>query len=195
MSTAIVMDDSIKDNCEKPGSQLERLREQKGFTQEYIAGRLHLRVRVIELLEQDDYEKMPEPVFIKGYLRAYAKLLGVAPEPFLDSFNEHYGLERKPEKTLWQGKKESNKNEKIVRMLTIVFAVSIIVAAGLWWYKNNDVQSLFSSKDSSTEEVAQATETLATPKESEIRLTDLSKMQSMFATIPSDSPEVEKQRG
>lgn len=195
MSTAIVMDELTKNDCEKPGSQLQRVREQKGFTQEYIASRLHLRVRVIELLEQDEYTKMPEPVFIKGYFRAYAKLLCLDPEPYLDSFNQHYSVERKTEKTLWQGKKESNKNENLVRMLTVVFTLSVILAGGLWWCKNNDIKSLFSTKNPNSEQLASISANKVVPKESEIRLTDLSKMQSMFTTISNENSDTEKHRG
>ncbi len=65
---------------DSPGAQLAALREQHGYTAEYVASKLHLRVCMIERLEADDYQDMPEPVFIKGYLRAYAHLPG-APVP------------------------------------------------------------------------------------------------------------------
>ena len=48
--------DEVNQNCQDlPGAQLARLREQKGFSQEYVAARLHLRVRLIQLLEEDRY--------------------------------------------------------------------------------------------------------------------------------------------
>lgn len=135
MNTTIAMDEVHEDNYEKPGMQLARVREKKGYSQEYVAGKLHLRVRVIELLEEDNYQQMPEPVFIKGYLRAYAKLLGIPAEPLLATFNSLHTTERKPEKALWQSKRESNKGERAVRWLTGIIAIAALVAVGIWWQK------------------------------------------------------------
>ena len=163
---------------EKPGLQLERLREKKGFTQEYVAGRLHLRVKIVSLLEKDEYTFLPEPVFIKGYLRAYAKLLDVNPEPFLISFNNHYSVEKKPEKTLWQNKRETNRSEIFVRLFTAFLLVSVLITIGIWWYKNKEEQAIVTNKNSERM-AAVETKTMAEP---EVRLTDLSKMSSMFSS-------------
>ncbi len=42
-----------------------------------VAANLNLRVSVIEALERDDYTDLPGPTFVRGYLRGYARLLGV----------------------------------------------------------------------------------------------------------------------
>ena len=87
MTSFASTEESIDFTQVKPGAQLALVRAQKGYSLEYVAGKLHLRVRIIELLETDDYQNMPEPVFVKGYLRAYAKLLDVKYQPLLDNFN------------------------------------------------------------------------------------------------------------
>jgi cytoskeleton protein RodZ len=192
MNTTAVMDS--KDQCDQdtPGLQLARIREKKGFTKEYVAVKLHLRVRVIELLESDDYENLPEPVFIKGYLRAYAKLLGVHPDPYLEIFNELYTLEKKPEKALWQSRRESHAGERVVRWVTGLVAITIIVAVSFWWQKNKDDQNLFNTAAKDNKVVA----TMTTPvdkKQPEPKLSALSKLQSMF-TMESQVTPVEKPR-
>ncbi|MBA2652348.1 MAG: helix-turn-helix domain-containing protein [Tatlockia sp.] len=175
MNTTTIMDEIHNGNQEKPGLQLARIREKKGYSQEYVAGKLHLRVRIIELLEEDNYDLMPEPVFIKGYLRAYAKLLSVPADPLLEIFNNIYSTERKLEKTLWQSKRESNKGEQVVRILTGIIAIGAIVVVGFWWQKDKDSQQVLSTKSSPV--VVELTPTKA---ENEIRLTDLSKMHSLL---------------
>ncbi|MDP1603785.1 MAG: helix-turn-helix domain-containing protein [Legionella sp.] len=182
----LTTDDSSQNTQENPGAQLARIRDKRGFTKEYVAGKLHLRVRVIELLEADDYKQMPEPVFIKGYFRAYAKLLGVSPEPFLQTFNNQYSLEQKPEKALWQSKRESNKGELVVRWVTGLVAIAAIIAVSFWWQKNKDAQPFFAAKK---KEAATTTTTQVNP---EVKLTDLSRMQSMFtAKVEEDSLETQ----
>jgi cytoskeleton protein RodZ len=141
MSTVAVLDESNDSALEQLGMKLSSLRQQKGYTAEYVASKLHLRVRIIELIEQSEFKLLPEPVFVKGYLRAYAKLLGVSPEPFLAVFNEHLAPEGQPERALWQSKRETHKAEHIVRWVTIAFAVGVMVAVGIWWQKNNNQQT------------------------------------------------------
>ncbi len=175
MNTTTAIDEMHRGTQEKPGMQLARVREKKGYSQEYVAGKLHLRVRIIELLDADDYDQMPEPVFIKGYLRAYAKLLGMSPEPLLEIFNSTYSTERKLEKALWQSRRESNKSERAVRILTGLIAVGAIVVVSFWWQKNNDGQQVLSSKSKPV-----AAEIKPAKVENEIRLTDLSKMHSLL---------------
>ena len=170
------MDESIDDTQNKPGAKLAAVRLQQGYSAEYVAGKLHLRVRVIELLEADDYHGLPEPVFIKGYLRAYAKLLCVPAQPFLDDFNLLYKPEyRAPEKALWQSRRETNKAEHAIRWLTGIFAALVLMAVAMWWYTNKDNEQLFPASLSHAE---------ATPNksETEIRLTDLSKMRSLLSS-------------
>ena len=197
MNTTTIMDEINTPDKGSPGSQLAQLREKKGFTQEYVAGKLHLRVKVIELLEIDDYENMPEPVFIKGYLRAYAKLLGVSPEPFLQIFNSRYAYERKPEKALWQSRREINKGERFVRWFTALVAIAAIVSIGLWWQKNKDnMQPVFSTKHEST--VNQIPPMQNAEAEAEKKLTAISRMQSMFAASEesgNNEQAAEKQSG
>jgi cytoskeleton protein RodZ len=175
MNTTATMDEIHNGTQERPGMQLALVREKKGYSQEYVAGKLHLRVRIIELLEADDYEQMPEPVFIKGYLRAYAKLLGIPGEPLLEIFNAQYSTERKLEKALWQSRRESNKGERAVRLLTGLIALGAIAVVCFWWQKSKDNQQLFSAKS-----VPVVAELTPLKVESEVRLTDLSKMHSLL---------------
>jgi cytoskeleton protein RodZ len=169
------MDEMVEDTQGKPGAHLAAVRLQKGYSPEYVAGKLHLRVRIIELLEADNYHSLPEPVFIKGYLRAYAKLLDVAVDPLIETFNNMYKTERAPEKALWQSRRETNKAEHAIRWLTGFFALIVLTAVAMWWYTNKDNERLFPAN------VSQATSS-PSKTETEIRLTDLSKMRSLLSS-------------
>ncbi|PJD93860.1 MAG: DNA-binding protein [Legionella sp.] len=160
---------------EKPGAQLAAQRVLRDYSQEYVAGKLHLRVRIIELLEADDYGNMPQPVFIKGYLRAYAKLLGIPSDPLLATFNSIYSEERKTEKALWQSRRQSNKAEHAVRWITILFSLGVLIAVGMWWESNKNNDPILPTQLEHAE---------ASPNQSQqnIRLTDLSKMRSLLSS-------------
>ncbi|KTD61676.1 helix-turn-helix domain-containing protein [Legionella spiritensis] len=192
MTTNTTVTDELSQNpIENPGAHLAHIREQKGYSREYVASKLHLRVKVIELLEAGDYEQMPEPVFVKGYFRAYAKLLDVLPEPYLASFNNIFMAERKAEKiALWQSRRETNRGERLVRWVSALVAISAIVAISFWWQKSNDGKLFFSGKQAGSG-VALAKQP---DKEMEVKLTDISKMQSMFRA-DSSSVSSEKKGG
>ncbi len=171
---------------EKPGAQLAAQRQALEYSAEYVASKLHLRVRMIELLEADDYQNMPEAVFIKGYLRAYAKLLGMPSEPLLKAFNRLNSSERKVEKALWQSRRETHRAEHAVRWLTILFAVGVVIAVTMWWRGSQDSEHNFPAHFTRAEVTPQHNQA-----ETEIRLTDLSKMRSLLASTEQQSTVAE----
>jgi cytoskeleton protein RodZ len=69
--------------ADSPGAQLLGERRIQGLSLGDIARQLKLSVRQIEALERDDYANFSGPVFVRGFLRNYAKLLRLDPEPLL----------------------------------------------------------------------------------------------------------------
>ncbi|MEO8008385.1 MAG: RodZ domain-containing protein, partial [Betaproteobacteria bacterium] len=65
------------------GAVLLSERRRQGLSLGDISRQLKLSVRQIEALERDDYSAYKGPVFIHGFLRNYAKLLGLDPEPLI----------------------------------------------------------------------------------------------------------------
>lgn len=63
-----------------PGAQLMAERRAQGLSLGDVARQLKLSVRQVEALERDDYAGFSGPVFVRGFLRNYAKLLRVDPE-------------------------------------------------------------------------------------------------------------------
>jgi cytoskeleton protein RodZ len=64
-------------------AELAGVREQRGWSQADVAQRLKLRVRQLDALERGDWEALPGRAFIRGTLRAYARLLEVDIDPLL----------------------------------------------------------------------------------------------------------------
>jgi cytoskeleton protein RodZ len=65
------------------GAALLSERRRQGLSLGDISRQLKLSVRQVEALERDDYSGYKGPVFIHGFLRNYAKLLGLDPEPLI----------------------------------------------------------------------------------------------------------------
>ena len=65
------------------GQILRNAREAQGVTVEEAAARLRLMQRQIEAMEADDFESLGQPVFARGFVRNYARLLALVPEALL----------------------------------------------------------------------------------------------------------------
>jgi cytoskeleton protein RodZ len=69
-----------------PGILLRKARERQGLDQTKMAAQLHLSQAMIAALESDDFDNLPSPVFVQGYLRKYSRLLGVSEEAVINAY-------------------------------------------------------------------------------------------------------------
>ena len=69
-----------------PGEQLRAARERAGWTAESLAAELCLPVARLHALEQDKHDSFGGDVFVRGYLRRAALLLGIPPQELIAAF-------------------------------------------------------------------------------------------------------------
>lgn len=63
------------------GQLLKEAREEKGLTLENVSEALFVRKRVIGAIEAGDWNNLPHPVYVKGYVTQYASFLNIADLP------------------------------------------------------------------------------------------------------------------
>lgn len=68
-----------------PGPVLRAEREKRGLKVEEVASQMRLSRHQVEALERGDYDALPGAIFVRGFVRNYAKLLQIDPEPLLDT--------------------------------------------------------------------------------------------------------------
>lgn len=71
------------------GRCLRESRETRGFTIEEVAGRLHMRTRLVQALEADDYSHIEHAIYLKGYLASYARLVGLPADTIAPTLAEN----------------------------------------------------------------------------------------------------------
>jgi cytoskeleton protein RodZ len=90
----------------RPGSILRAEREALGVTVREVSETLNLSITVIEAIEADDHEHLPGPVFARGYVRAYARLLELEPGPLIAQYpppeSHLVAVESAPELPIWE---------------------------------------------------------------------------------------------
>jgi cytoskeleton protein RodZ len=65
------------------GVQLRNAREAIGYSVEDVAGQLKLARRQVEALEREAFAELPSNLFIRGFVRNYARLVKIDAEPLL----------------------------------------------------------------------------------------------------------------
>lgn len=70
------------------GALLKDKRKELGLTYTEISERIKVRARYLEALENEDWERLPSPTFIKGFIRSYASVLGLSAEGLVGLYQE-----------------------------------------------------------------------------------------------------------
>ncbi len=66
------------------GTELRQARERAGLSAEQIAERTKIQVHKIDALENGNFEALPDGIYLDGIVRAYAREVGVKPEPLIE---------------------------------------------------------------------------------------------------------------
>jgi len=66
---------------ESPGKILKKEREMRNISLEKIYSFTKIKEHHLEAIEEDRYELLPPPLYVKGYLKIYAKYLSLDEKP------------------------------------------------------------------------------------------------------------------
>jgi len=113
---------------ESAGARLTAERRSLGLSLGDIARQLKLSVRQVEALERDDYASFAGPVFVRGFLRNYAKLLGLDPEALIAAASPAPAASAPPAPVEEERETAANP-ERNRRIFTSVVIVALVVIA------------------------------------------------------------------
>ena len=65
------------------GDRLKQAREAAGLSIDDVATRLHMPARVVRSLEAEDWSRLGAPVFVRGQVRSYSRLVGLTTAPMM----------------------------------------------------------------------------------------------------------------
>ncbi|MBG58693.1 MAG: hypothetical protein CMK46_10485 [Porticoccus sp.] len=66
-----------------PGEILRRTRRERGLSIEDVTGGMGITKATLNALENDDFDRLPSPLFVKGYVKTYCALLGLPDQDLL----------------------------------------------------------------------------------------------------------------
>jgi hypothetical protein len=68
------------------GPDLRKIREARGVSLRHIAAVTKIGVRYLEYVEEDRFALLPAPVYLRGFLLEYARLVGIDPRRAADAY-------------------------------------------------------------------------------------------------------------
>jgi cytoskeleton protein RodZ len=120
-----------------PGAHLRKVREEANMSVDKVATALLLHPHTVEAIEADAYEGLPAPTFVRGYLRGYARVLGLPSAPILEMFDRQ-GFEPPPLAPDVTESHQAHTSDTAVRLVTYAVAAVLVVLVALWWHSQED---------------------------------------------------------
>jgi cytoskeleton protein RodZ len=148
------------------GERLVRAREAKGLTLSVVASKLRLSAATLQALESDRYEDLPEPIFVRGYLRAYARLLEMDQKVLIAAY-DRLGAKGGPVLTpTTRVRRQATARTRYVGGAGALIVVAIVVLLGSWWYSRlkHDVPAQSQTVSSEAEPPASPAPVLPPPR-------------------------------
>ncbi|MCD6048575.1 MAG: rodZ [Gammaproteobacteria bacterium] len=119
------------------GEFLQKAREKRGFSIEYVADHLKLKISTVKALEANDYHETGGLVYVRGYLRSYAKLLNVNIDQALEQIND--GSEMLTPSKSDQGTTTMPKsnNDNFALWAVGIIIILLAIAVYVWHHHHN----------------------------------------------------------
>ncbi len=147
------------------GERLRRQREMRGVSLEEIAQSTKIGVRSLKAIEEEDFEKLPGGIFNKGFVRAYARFLGLDEEQIVGDFDEAwnaYEAARTPQVLVVPEEEEKKSSSGSMWIAVIVLIIAGAAAAG--WYKYQQTRNQAAPSSSSEADSSSAAANTAAPQ-------------------------------
>lgn len=125
-------------NGPAPGALLREARKERHLSIDDVAESLRLSPRVLSALENEDYDALPGPTYIRGYMRSYAQFLGLPAQPLIDAFNARPEAAQRIEMTAPAPVRQITSSDAMVRLGTVLVAVIVFGLGVLWWAGQGD---------------------------------------------------------
>ena len=122
-------------NRVNPGETLRQARESNGWSLAEVALKLNLTVTSLSNLEAGAFDKLPGHTFARGYIRAYAKLLGMDQTALVQQFDQSTGTDSQGSNVHALGRIEEpvRVSHTILRIVSLLLLIAVIGGGFVWW--------------------------------------------------------------
>ena len=135
-----------QENLLSIGTFLKSEREKKGYTLDQMASEIRLRQYLLEAIENENWDILPAPVFVKGFIRSYAKVLGLNEEEIVNKYDSIGELKEPLPKPL--AKPIRSRSTPII---LIILVLGVIAAIIFFWRSSETPNSTLEAPEKNPE--------------------------------------------
>jgi cytoskeleton protein RodZ len=131
------------------GELLTRAREKLSLSQKDIATRLNLKEEYIVALDVNDFDKLPAPTYVRGYIRNYARAINLNADSLIYLYE---GVAEAPPEILPDVKPavQASSRDRPVKAMTYLVTFTLVFLLIAWWQGQNIVNPGFFSINQKT---------------------------------------------
>ncbi|QXH80200.1 RodZ domain-containing protein [Pseudomonas salmasensis] len=140
--------EDVAANRVNPGETLRQARESHGWSLAEVALKLNLTSTSLANLEAGAFDKLPGHTFARGYIRAYAKLLGIDQAVLVQEFDQFTGTDAQGSNVHGLGRIEepTRVSHTILRIVSLLLLIAVVGGGFVWWQdqtsqRNKDLTS------------------------------------------------------
>jgi cytoskeletal protein RodZ len=112
------------------GDFFKQVRETKGLTVDEVASKTRIRTDFVKALEEGNFAKLPDQVFARGFVRSYARSLGLDEEDaihrFIQSAGAFYEKQDERERLKVRQAEEERKRQANRKAVAIAIGIAIL---------------------------------------------------------------------
>jgi cytoskeleton protein RodZ len=114
---------------ESVGEFFKQVRETKGLTVDEVAAKTRIRADFVKALEDGNFAKLPDQVFAKGFVRSYARSLGLDEEDAIHRFVQSAGAfyEKQDERERLKVRQAEEERKRRANRKAVAVAIAIAV--------------------------------------------------------------------
>ena len=130
-------------NRVNPGETLRQARESNGWSLAEVALKLNLTTTSLSNLEAGAFDKLPGHTFARGYIRTYAKLLGMDQAVLVQQFDQSTGTDSQGSNVHSLGRIEEpvRVSHTILRIVSLLLLVAVIGGGFVWWQDQTSMRT------------------------------------------------------
>jgi len=140
-----------------PGERLQAARIKKGLSLEDVANRMHLSASILSAIEENNFDEITAPIFVKGYLRAYARIVSLSEDEMIEQYVDFYSEEDPPINSTSNMVPELSVADARIKWTTYLVVLVLAVLLAAWWWnkqQNEDAPISLDAQTSSVEDSA-----------------------------------------
>ena len=124
-----------------PGDRLRAARIDMELSIEDVATRMHLSIAILEAIEENNFDDITAPIFVKGYLRAYARIVSLNEDEMIQQYLNYYSEEDPPINSTSNLAPEISSDDVRIKWTTYLVIFGLLVLLAVWWWNQYQLKT------------------------------------------------------